>query len=76
MKTIGMPDEVAQGLYRILGIALDENQDIEYTNGIVKDLHIRCPHCNRKVQPIRENTTASNFPMKCRRCGKFFELNI
>lgn len=86
MRAIKIPAELATALYKMLGAAinstqdldetLDIMQDMQYTNAIEKDLHIICPHCKRTLQPIHEDTTAHNFPMKCRRCGKFFELNI
>lgn len=76
MKTIGMPDDVARGLYRILGLALDNTQDIDYDNGIVTELCIRCPNCKRKVQPIYKDTTAQNFPIKCKHCKTIFKVNI
>ncbi len=73
---IELTDEVAEVLYNILGVALDKTQGKVYSGAIVKDLCIRCPHCNRKLQPINIDTTAHNFPYKCRRCGKFFTVDI
>jgi len=78
MRKIELSDEMATALFNELCDAFDKPHGIDLEKGIVSELelYIRCPHCKRKVQPIREDTKAQNFPMKCRRCRKFFELNI
>jgi len=79
MKTIGMPDDVARGLYRILGIALDKSLDMDYNLGNLKlhnDLWVRCDICGQKHFPVAGNTIIKNLTLKCRRCGNLFQVNI